>query len=757
MTLGAARVIFQISDLSSFVDAVVRGYVFAVVEMQRGELHKPRIVSSTEEYRRVCGLKTEKSLDPLVVEMGLRQGARFILSRTAHYTNINDPTTLTALKSSVTLYDRGETPLPGIVRGTAGPYIFRPALSGRITASEVAPYTFGTGTADAFSVQVGTGDPQNFTLSGSAQTAQQVCDQINAATNGLTAEVIDNKPRLRANNIGDGLSILAVANDAYSVLGFLEGIYGADPGTSRLVVSVSAGADQTVYLAGVNGEIGAFSLTSAQVGMQLAGLTGCAPSVVDGALRITTTATGPAASIQVKATSTAASTVGFDNEVHAGVAGAAQACMTLHAKNPGKWGDSLLVQPSDSPLNPETRFNIKIIYKLQGELQETFPDLSMDPKDKRYFVNYINERSDLVWVDDEESENPAPSNRPAINLNGVAFSGGDDGGALVEHDYIGNPTFQSGLYAADKNWNLAMDIMVPGTTSITVYQALIAYCESRGDMIGYGMIPFGMTPEEAVDYRLGNAPWTHPAFNSHRFCLLYGYPVVYDDMDDTRKYVSCLGHYAACLCRTDNEYGQWYAPAGAKRGKVILVEDIDFNVQSFRSTGWADLMADNGINYLFISQQIGNEDAMFWEQRTTQRTSSALRNLNVVRFITMVARSLLPILKTYIFDPNHPRTWREIHRVLEPAFENWKTLAAIYDYAIQSDRDAFWDGGVLKNAKLNSGLSIDQGRYICRVLIQPTEAIYYLEFTLGVMATGENFEKWLDLQQLPGWVYAVAA
>ena len=31
-----------------------------------------------------------------------------------------------------------------------------------------------------------------------------------------------------------------------------------------------------------------------------------------------------------------------------------------------------------------------------------------------------------------------------------------------------------------------------------------------------------MTPEEAIDYRLGNWPWSHPAFNSHRFALFYG-------------------------------------------------------------------------------------------------------------------------------------------------------------------------------------------------------------------------------------------
>jgi hypothetical protein len=71
---------------------------------------------------------------------------------------------------------------------------------------------------------------------------------------------------------------------------------------------------------------------------------------------------------------------------------------------------------------------------------------------------------------------------------------------------------------------------------------------------------------------------------------------------------------------------------------------------------------------------------------------------------------------------------------------------------LQTDRDAFFDGGELKNAVLNSGLDIDRGLYRCRALIQPTRAIYYLEFELGVMRTGESFENYKSMKYLPGWI-----
>jgi phage tail sheath protein FI len=294
--------------------------------------------------------------------------------------------------------------------------------------------------------------------------------------------------------------------------------------------------------------------------------------------------------------------------------------------------------------------------------------------------------------------------------------------------------------------------MVPGSTSATVYQAMIVYCEDRADMLGYGMIPYGLVPEDAVAWRLGAAPWSHPAFNSHRFSLWYGRPLVYDDLDDTRKWISNLGHLASCLCKTDNDYGSSHAPVGPRRGVVTLVEDIDYDIQTNRRTGYSDLFAENGINYLMMSRYPGIEGAMFWEQRTTQRAPSALRELNVVRFITIMNRMLMPILRTFLFEPNHPVTWREIHRTLEPAFEDWKNKYDIYDYALQTDRDAWFDGGVLKNAVINSGIDIDRGIYHCRALIQPTRTIYYLEFELGVMRTGEAFETFLELKELPGWI-----
>ena len=938
MTLGAARVIWSINDLSIFTDEVVSGYVTMVVKAQRGKVGEARLISSLEEYRRRFGKKVAWTTDPLVVETALNQGARLNLIRTAHYADIEDKTSLTATASELIVYDRGNTPNAATITSEVGPFAFEQQLSGRVIGTEVGPFTFTTDTNDtvSFSVQGGTGCTINITATEGAVTAavvnaggtlykvgdiltiasgtggkctvatvttggvvatvgtivggsgyttgtgkattctgavqtltlsgtlttQQVVDRINAYTTNITATSVYDEGsglfvvKVAANAIGDSLKVLTISDDSYTLLGFgTPATYAANAGTDSFLISVDGGTDQAFVLDPPGGEEGEFVLSVGQMITRLSGLVGATASSNEGKLVIRSDTYGDDSSLQVKAC-TAYTTLGFDLTEHVGDSlGTSLATLKITALNEGEWGDSIKIIITESALHPTLYFNVRVVYDLQSDMEEYFADMSMDPASDRYIVNYIDQISFLIVATDLHSPNSAPTNMPAVNETGTYLVGGDDGisassgyfvgstigpftfvaetsdtlavtvgsgteqliplvgaaktieevviqvnatitdatateyngrlkiaaddegdniilgavdddaytvlgltagtyyarDAFEDSDWIGDAAAQTGIYAADTSY-MSMDLMVPGTTSVTVYQAMISYCEGRGDMMAYGVTPPGNDPEDTVAWRMGTGSYSHPAFNSHRFSLWFGRPLVYDDRDASRRYIPNLGHLASCLCLTDNSYGSSWAPVGPRRGRVNFVEGIDFNIQDYRSSGYADLFAEYGINYLMINKMPGIEGAMFWEQRTTQRAPSATRELNVMRFITVVNRTLMPILRTFLFEPNHPVIWREIYRVLKPQFDSWKDKYAIYDYAIQCDQDAFFDGGELKNAVLNSGLDIDKGIYRCRALIQPTRAIYYLEFDLGVMRTGESFENYKSLKYLPGWI-----
>lgn len=862
MTLGAARVIWRINDLSLFVDEVVRGYVTMVIKAERGEMGKARIISTMEEYRRRYGKKVSWTTDPLVVEMALRQGARLNLIRTAHYMDPADPTTITAVKSELTLYDRGDTANVAVIESEVGPFGFTQKLSGRFTGTEVGPFTFATDVSDKLSFTVNGGTAQELTLTGTL-TTQAVADYINAHTTGMTAVSVYDEGsglyvlKVFANTITHSLGVITITHSAYQLLGLplTTTTAAAVAGTDNIILKVDGGSNQSLTLIPIAGEEGDFTLTTGQVVQRMQAFEDVTVYANENKVRIETLSSGAEATLQF-VTSTGLATLGFDTDEVAGTAeGSVQATLKIIALNEGDWGDDLKVIVTNSLLHDDLYFNLRIINDRQGDMEEYYADMSMDSESERYVVNFLADQSFLVEVVDLHSPTAEPLNMPAENETGDYLHGGSNGietqggyfvgselgpftfvtgtddkmslqvgsaaamditlsgaaktlaevviqlnGSLTgatataynnrlrieandvadnlhllavtddcytvlgltadtylandgfdDTDWIGDAAAQTGIYAADMTY-MSMDLMVPGTISATVYNAMITYCENRGDMMAYGATPPGNDPEDTVAWRMGTGNYTHPAFNSHRFSLWFGRPLVFDDRDSAKRYIPNLGHLASCLCRTDNDYGSHYAPVGPRRGAVQLVEGIDFNIQDYRSTGYADLFAEYGINYLMISKMPGIEGAMFWEQRTTQRAPSATRELNVMRFITVVNRSLMPILRTFLFEPNHPVTWREIHRVLQPAFDSWKAKYAIYDYCLQTDRDAFFDGGELKNAVLNSGLDIDRGLYRCRALIQPTRAIYYLEFELGVMRTGESFENYKSMKYLPGWI-----
>ena len=741
MTLGAARVIYSINDLSLYVDTMMQGYVIAIVQTQRGPVWEPTPVASWTEFERIFGLCYSGSVDPLVLKTGLLQGAKFVVIRIVDCDDVSSPDTITAKKSTYTMGDRADVPTPASIESLAGPFTFTATTPATVKGLEVGPFTFGAGTADAVCIAVGTGADQSFVLTGSLQTQFAVADQINAATSGLTVEVTaDGKINLVANNITDTITVKAVANDAYSVLGWGEGVFSPVIGTDKFVIEVNEGSPQTFNL--LSG-----TRTASEVAAMLAGLVGAVATAYHGKLIITTTTTGTGASLRVNESTTAV--MGFDYELVRGFVGTKQPTLTFTAKNPGIWGNSLKIYVHESDLHPDTLFDVRVVYTIQSALNEYYTDVSMDPDSDRYVVNYIGERSRLVDVVDEDSPNAAPGNRPVIDDIGTFMAGGDDGEPLDREDYMGDEFSQNGIYACDKT-DLAMDIIIPGTNDITVQQALAAFCELRGEFVGYTGFPAGFDPEDARKYRMGELPYTHEPFNSHRLVFFYGRPLVYDSATDSKRLVSNLGMFGSCITKTDTYKNQSYAPVGPRRGTVDLVEGIDWNLADYK--GYQDMFAENGINSLIINRQKGIEGGMFWEQYTSQRAASALRDLNVVRFLTMMRRVLMPVLRTFLFEPNHPVTWREVHRTLEPAFELWKAQYCIYEYVLQTDRDAYFQNGLLKNAVLNSGLEIDQGIYRARALVQPTRAIRYIEFEVGVMRTGEAFSTYTEMKELPGWV-----
>jgi len=755
MGLGDPRVLFKWIDLSGYVGEIPKGWMIVMVQTERGPMWTPTAVSDEEAFIRQFGNTVDWSIDPLWCLKALAGGAKLVVVRIGHCDDITDRTTLTTLPAWCNIPDRGATPAAGAVQSNIGPFALTQALAGTVTGTEVGPYAIATGVNDAFKVTVGTGEAQTVTLAEDAtKAAQEVVDEINAQTTDLTAEVVDNTVKITANSVADGLVIGAVANDAYSALGIVEGSYAATAGTQTLSIKVDGGGSQAFTLEPESGETGAFVLTSAQVAAQLAALTGATISSVQGRVTITSSTVGGTSSVQVESSSTADTQMGFDNTAHTGAAGSAINAWKFVLSGPGAYGNGAKIYFYNNKLKPGECMDVRVT--IPGSDDVFFSSLTRDDTDPRYWKNYINDHCDIGDIVDVTTPSAAPADWPAINAAGITLAGGDDGTVvLTDSDYAGDAGAKTGFYSIDGVLMPAIDIYCPGTSSEVVHHAGITYTENRAGRFYVGATPPDMTPQETVNWRMGVAPeYSHAAFDSPNAALLYGEYLTLDAKNNAKTYLPATYQLAAATTRTDETQGTAISPFGMKRGRCSGVLGIKHNLSP--GTADADLMAEYGVNNARIIhtsvETRGWEGAVLWGGWTTQRYDSALKEYPVVRKMKEYEHLLLPVMLGFVNDPNHPVTWGEIHRTLEPVFRRDLLRYHIYGYFIQTDRDAFFAGGDLKGAVLNLPSDIDQGKYRCRILIKPLRQIFYFIAEMGVMRTGDPFTDYAFLYSLPGWV-----
>lgn len=157
-------------------------------------------------------------------------------------------------------------------------FSFYVAAGGSTTSGE-GPFTFETGVDDAVKIKIGAAAAQDFTLSGSAQTAAQVAAQFSAAV-GFTATAAGNTVVFQATTVTDTLEIVTVANNAYTVLGLTIAVYPIVAQSNQVKVAVGGGGDQTFTLSGTG-------KTAAEVAAMFSAATDFTVTAEDGAIVLT--------------------------------------------------------------------------------------------------------------------------------------------------------------------------------------------------------------------------------------------------------------------------------------------------------------------------------------------------------------------------------------------------------------------------------------------------------------------------------------
>ncbi|MBI2931820.1 MAG: phage tail sheath subtilisin-like domain-containing protein, partial [Planctomycetes bacterium] len=314
--------------------------------------------------------------------------------------------------------------------------------------------------------------------------------------------------------------------------------------------------------------------------------------------------------------------------------------LLVQALNEGEWGNALTVDVADGTADSAGEF--KLVVKEDGEVVETWDDLSMDPAKKNYALTRVNGRSNYIQLSNLNSVTAPPANRPAV-IAGAALAGGADGAAdITDTAFIGDAAARTGLHALDTVDDVN-NLVIPGKTSTAIVQAGLDYCAGRADL-GYVMDPpLGSIPQDVKAFREG--------FDSSYGFLYYPWLSINDPLTDAPKTVPPSGYVAGIYARSDTERGVHKAPANeVVRGAIGLQFQVSKSEQ--------DSLNPDGINCI---RTFPGRGIRVWGARTVS-SDPAWRYINVRRLFNFVEESIEQGTQWVVFEPNDRDLWERVKR-----------------------------------------------------------------------------------------------
>lgn len=415
----------------------------------------------------------------------------------------------------------------------------------------------------------------------------------------------------------------------------------------------------------------------------------------------------------------------------------------LVAKSPGTWVDQYKVN-IDFYNNQGNVYSITVLQN--NVILDRVDNVTFDQRDTRYIANVVNAGSSLGGVNGNAfyqwEARPAFLNNDPINdlvdyeiRNPVPqdpyFVGGQNGiptsavfSSELDAAIIGNPSLSTGIFAFQNPEVYDVNLLViPGNSSGAVIGQGLQLCEGRGDMLYIVDPPFGLRPQQVVDWHNGMLfSDLRAAINSSYGALYWPWLKIFNQFDASEIFVPPSGFVAGVFSRTARVAEQWFAPAGLNRGHLLTALDVEFNA----SQGERDLLygSGNAVNPIVNFPQDG---ITVFGQRTLQRKQSALDRVNVRMLLIFLKKNLVRLLRFFLFEPIDDLLFAEIRAACEPFLEDVMARRGLTGFKVICDKSN------------NTPERIDRNEVHVAVLLKPTRAAEFIELDLVILRTDQSF------------------
>jgi phage tail sheath protein FI len=226
--------------------------------------------------------------------------------------------------------------------------------------------------------------------------------------------------------------------------------------------------------------------------------------------------------------------------------------------------------------------------------------------------------------------------------------GGDDEAGVDESAYVGvaaeDPQDRTGIQALENETALSI-LGVPGQTSVTVQQALIAHCDKMRYRFAVLDVPAGSKLEQARSHRQN--------FDTTRAALYYPDLLIADPFGSPgdRRTISPSGHVMGVYARTDTARGVHKAPANEVLSGVL-------GLRTPLSKGEQDVLNPVHLNCL-RDFRTENRGLRVYGARVAT-SDPEWKYVNVRRLLLFIEQSLDAGLQWAVFEPNDKPLWDSV-------------------------------------------------------------------------------------------------
>lgn len=225
-------------------------------------------------------------------------------------------------------------------------------------------------------------------------------------------------------------------------------------------------------------------------------------------------------------------------------------------------------------------------------------------------------------------------------------------------------------------------------------------------------------PQQALRWRQSLSGSRGSSFSA----LYYPWIMVDDPLRLTGvvRVVPPSGHIAGIFARSDQRKGVHKPPMNEVLEAVtdvgFAIEDVDHGELNDKNVNAVRIMPGRGVRVMGA--------------RTLWRQDILLRYVNVRRLLSTIEKALEQYLNWTVFEPNNPRLWSEIDRVVRSFLETIFRLGMLEG---ESSEEAYF---VRCDDATNPSSETDLGRVTCEIGVQPPYPAEFVVVTIGITKDG---------------------